>query len=120
MYSVVSKNFTNVQGYNKRKWMDIWVNKIHNYIYSQWEKSLSYIYSKSIDVVNRLIRKIYLFIQNIIHGTIDFYLCFSHIRGCSNHKVQRPCRNSKQLVLVSEMIKLSLKKRSINSRLIHR
>lgn len=45
MYStVVSKNFTNVQGYNKRKWMDIWVNKIHNYIYSQWEKSLSYIF----------------------------------------------------------------------------
>lgn len=118
MYSVVSKNFTNVQGYNKRKWMDIWVNKIHNYIAN--EQILYHIYSKSIDVVNRLIRKIYLFIQNIIHGTIDFYLCFSHIRGCSNHKVQRPCRNSKQLVLVSEMIKLSLKKRSINSRLIHR
>lgn len=78
------------------------------------------IYSKSIDVVNRPIRKIYLFIQNIIHGTTDFYLWFSHIRRCSNHKVQRPCRNSKQLVLVSEMIKLSFKKRSINSRLIHR
>lgn len=118
MYSVVSKNFTNVQGYNKRKWMDIWVNKIHNYIAN--EQNLYHIYSKSIDVVNRLIRKIYLFIQNIIHGTIDFYLCFSHIRGCSNQKVQRPCRNSKQLVLVSEMIKLSFKKRSINSRLIHR
>lgn len=118
MYSVVSKNFTNVQGYNKRKWMDIWVNKIHNYIAN--EQNLYHIYSKSIDVVNRLIRKIYLFIQNIIHGTIDFYLCFSHIRWCSNHKVQRPCRNSKQLVLVSEMIKLSFKKRSINSRLIHR
>lgn len=118
MYSVVSKNFTNVQGYNKRKWMDIWVNKIHNYISN--EQNLYHIYSKSIDVVNRLMRKIYLFIQNIIHGTIDFYLCFSHIRGCSNHKVQRPCRNSKQLVLVSEMIKLSFKKRSINSRLIHR
>lgn len=80
MYStVVSKNFTNVQGYNKRKWMDIWVNKIHNYIYSQWEKSLSYIYSKSIDVVNRLIRKIYLFIQNIIHWHYRFlFMVLSH------------------------------------------
>lgn len=77
MYStVVSKNFTNVQGYNKRKWMDIWVNKIHNYIYIANEQNLYHIYSKSIDVVNRPIRKIYLFIQNIIQWHYRFLFMF--------------------------------------------
>lgn len=47
MYSVVSKNFTNVQGYDRRKWMNTWENRKHNYI--KWAKSLSH--PESIDVV---------------------------------------------------------------------